>query len=633
MNVSHLIQTDFVLLEADWPADQSRQLIDQVRPSHVIVHRREAERDYYYLYSRKEALDLLPLGKSVRAAFDLHESAATPLLDHLTPIDALPARAVVLEDGRLVGYFDRDQVTFGGATGARATRSVEQASERQEAIDAESVQRSLVAELPETIPVNETVSLLVSLSAVPPTGTESLPLTVAIGSIIDIVVQPRSGVTIEGPSEGRLTVASAAETPPIQFKLRGNAIGPAQVRVLAFHQGQPLGMMTLSALVKEGAAAATTARAPSEQPLAPVSVRLPDLSLVIFENREGDETVLTMRLTAANPAENLNFKSFGPVRLKTDPARYFGELFTDIEALPVSTKAERETAQAMVAAKGAHLFRSVFPADLQAELWRLRDRVTSVQIQSEEPWIPWEICRLLGKDGDRVVEGPFLCEAFAITRWLMGVGRRLDLTLGKMAIVVPGDSELPFAQDERSYMLSLATGGRAVTEVPATFLDVTRELASGQYDSWHFSGHGAVRSEDPNRSAIYLANEAAFTPEALSGVATNLGLARPLVFLNACQVGRSGMSLTDIGGWARQFLNAGAAGFVGAYWSVYDRPAFDFAKALYGRLLTGMPIGQAAKEARVAIKSTGDPTWLAYTVFADPWAALTTTASSTPDPG
>jgi CHAT domain-containing protein len=94
------------------------------------------------------------------------------------------------------------------------------------------------------------------------------------------------------------------------------------------------------------------------------------------------------------------------------------------------------------------------------------------------------------------------------------------------------------------------------------------------------------------------------------------------VFLNACQIGRSVMSLTDIGGWASQFVRAGAGAFVGAYWSIYDKPACDFAQAFYGRMLAGMPIGRAAREARAEIKSAGDPTWLAYTVFADPLATV-----------
>jgi hypothetical protein len=71
-------------------------------------------------------------------------------------------------------------------------------------------------------------------------------------------------------------------------------------------------------------------------------------------------------------------------------------------------------------------------------------------------------------------------------------------------------------------------------------------------------------------------------------------------------------------------MNAGAGAFIGAYWNVYDQPAFDFAQALYRRLLGGMAIGKAVQEARAAIRSSGDPTWLAYTVFADPISQVET---------
>ena len=88
------------------------------------------------------------------------------------------------------------------------------------------------------------------------------------------------------------------------------------------------------------------------------------------------------------------------------------------------------------------------------------------------------------------------------------------------------------------------------------------------------------------------------------------------------------MSLTDVGGWARQFLHAGTGAFIGAYWSIYDQPASVFAQELYRRLLSGLPIGRAVQQARTAIKPAGDPTWLAYTVFADPLARVQEGTSS-----
>jgi CHAT domain-containing protein len=121
---------------------------------------------------------------------------------------------------------------------------------------------------------------------------------------------------------------------------------------------------------------------------------------------------------------------------------------------------------------------------------------------------------------------------------------------------------------------------------------------------------------------MHLESGESFSPENLVGVVTNLGKTAPLIFLNACQIGRSGLSLTDIGGWAEQFLAAGASAFIGAYWSVYDRQSCDFTREVYSRLLAGVPIGRAVQEARIAIRTRENPTWLAYTVFADPFATV-----------
>jgi CHAT domain-containing protein len=201
-----------------------------------------------------------------------------------------------------------------------------------------------------------------------------------------------------------------------------------------------------------------------------------------------------------------------------------------------------------------------------------------------------------------------------------GIGFKPSLALTNIALVLPSDSGLPFATSEGAYLLSLADGTRKAERIPATYLDVRAALASGKYDGLHFTGHGGFRAPDPNRSAILLENREELMPEDLCGVVRNLGQSRPLVFLNACQIGRGALSLTDIGGWAAQFLRAGAAAFIGAYWSVYDKAAHDFSQAVYNYLLAGRSIGKAVQEARLAIKPLGDPTWLAYTVFADPLA-------------
>ncbi|MBM4431623.1 MAG: CHAT domain-containing protein [Chloroflexi bacterium] len=615
MYLHEVAMDTFVVLQADWPAGKARHLIESLNPTHVIVHRTDGPRHLYYLFTRSLALGRLAAYHDhvpVREALDLHEHTSTPVADAYARAEGAPDRAVVIEEGRVVGFFDAAVAPRG------PTRRDLHLPERG---SVEPVPRSLVVDFPEQVRLAETVSLLVSLSA-EAVAAAALPLALAVGTQVDIVVQPRRGFDLVGPAEGSLVIADPEETLPLQFKLKATGLGPAQVRILAFQQGQPLGMITLAPTVIAATETVSEPARSHEQPMTPISVHVPDLSLLILEHQSQGKPAITFRLSAVNPSLGLNLKLFGPVVLRMPPLEYFNEFFQDIENLPLRTAQDKARAEQRLAGKGLTLFEKAMPEDLQVLLWSLRERIRSVQVQSEEPWIPWELCKLQGKEDGRVVEGPFLCEAFDMTRWLPQIGFQPTLTLQKMALVVPQDSGLPFAASERDYVLSLAKSGRHVKRVPARFLELTKALARGECDGWHFTGHGGFRAPDPNRSAMLLENREELTPEDLSGVVQNLGLTHPLVFLNACQIGRGAMSLTGIGGFAERFLRAGAGAFIGAYWSVYDQAAHDFAKALYSRLLGGMAIGQAVREARAAVKPLGDPTWLTYTLFADPLAVV-----------
>jgi hypothetical protein len=609
MDLKQAASTSFVRIEASWPAGRSHSLVERLEPAHVIL-RHAGPPEIYYLVSAHEAIDRLgrlPEEAQTSEAFDGAGLEPAPLVDGMEDVDLAPDLCIVLDEGRILGVYDAGEALAFDLMAGSAD---------------DSGGRMLVAEFPEQITLHQEASLLVSLTTeFTPAG--SLPVELPMGSELDIVVQPRRGLSLVGTGEGRLVVTGEAEGLPVQFKVRGEETGRGSLRILAFHQGRPLGVISLAPVVTESGGAAGSGNRALAEPLAPATARVPDLSLLILEAREGAETILSLRLTSTDPALGFNLKPFGPVRLRSDPYAYFQDFFRDIERLPIRTPADKAKAELRLAAKGASLFEAIVPEDLRRALWALRGRIASVQVQSEEPWIPWELCKLTGDDGGSVEEGPFLCEAFELTRWLPGLAQVPSLGLKNLALVVPSDSGLAFAVPETEFMLSLAAGDRRVERIPATFLDLHAALASGAYDGWHFSGHGSYRDEpNPERSALILESGDRLTPEDLGGRVANLGKARPLVFLNACQVGQSTMTLTGIGGWAGRFLRAGAGGFIGAYWSVYDRPAFDFAQAVYGHLLKGVPVGRAIREARLAARASGDPTWLAYTVFADPLATV-----------
>ncbi len=625
MNLEDFVNTSFVVLQSDWDVHRGREMVERLRPSHVIVHRVEDPGDYYYLFPIERAKTVLsraPNDVPLRYAFDLHEYQATTLLDAGTPLAVTSRPSVVHIGGRVLGFIEPASIAAAVegpvARSAGGTQTSAPASPPGSAPPEGSVSRTLTAEFPQRVVKGAEEWLIVSLVA-PTSGGLGLQVELPEGSQVDILVQSRRGFTLEGDPKGQLIV-QASET-FIRFKLRaGDDIGPAQLRVLAFFKGQTLGAIDLSPTIVPAAVAGAVQNQSVSQPLAPVAVRSPDLTMLIEERQSGGALEYSIRLTATDQNLGLNYKQFGPLRLLADPTKFFQDFYQDIEALPAN--ADKAEIASKLARRGAYLFQSIFPKDLQEELWRVRDKIQSVIIQSDEPWIPWELFKLVGEEDGQVVEGPYLCEAYTVTRWVPGLKFKQPLSLKNIAVIVPQDSGLPQADAERNDVLALKGAGREVTTIPATTAAVSDALASGKYDCFHFTGHGAARAQNPDRSTINLEKDQTLMPEEISGVVTNLRAARPVVFLNACQVGVSAMSLTGIGGWARRFMDAGAGAFIGSYWSVYDTPARSFARGLYSRLVAGTAIGQAVKEARLDIKSATDSTWLAYTVFADPLATV-----------
>ncbi len=280
MYLHEVASNAFVLLQAGWPVGKARQLIGRLEPTHVIVYRTDP-RDYYHLYTKSEALGRLagaPDQISLYYAFNLHEYTATPTLDAYANAETAPDRSVVIEDGLVIGFFD---VTVPPP----ASESFKRGMDARDHEPAEPVPRSLVADFPEQVRLAETVSLLVSLSVESAQGTV-LPIALPVGARVDVVVQPKRGFVLEGTGEGSLVISDEEETLPLQFRLKAAELGLGKIRVLSFHQGQPLGAITLAPAVVPAVEAAAEQRHSHEQPVALVSVQQPDLSLLILEHED-----------------------------------------------------------------------------------------------------------------------------------------------------------------------------------------------------------------------------------------------------------------------------------------------------------------------------------------------------------
>ncbi len=319
-------------------------------------------------------------------------------------------------------------------------------------------------------------------------------------------------------------------------------------------------------------------------------------------------------------------------RLDADPYSQFKDLFAHLEEIGAGEDAHEEDRKRMrreVEGLGATLGAKLLPA-------RLRDRLRSYHVPtrgpdesaptllviSAEPWIPWELLRLRDSAG----EGPFLAEVFALSRWLWDLPAPLALPLKRIGLVVSARSGLPKAPIERKIVHELEEdGAREVEDVRASLNAVLDGFAAGRFTGWHFAGHGWTKEENPDLWNVTLNDDGeALKALDLDAPGCDLRGQRPLVFLNACRSARANLALSGAGGLAQAFLEAGAGAVVGTHWSIVDRCAPDFARAFYRFFLQGKPIAEAARQARLWLREEfpGDPTWLAYTLFAHPRAAV-----------
>lgn len=611
MRLHPIISRNFLYLDQRRTIEETRRLLRATKPRYLVV---AVDADRYLVATRdfEERVAGAPGSTSLEESRLLEE--LLPAEVH-APGEGEPDRgpSLVAEYGAVTGV-----LTWRAGGGRRNTGEPDRGDGGEE-VDAT---RYVRADIPEEVFAGERVLLSVEVGS----RESSLPVHLPGGARLDVVVQARQGLVVEGDSAGTLALPAEGATSRVEFWLRAADPGAGDVRVYVYDEGTPLGAVALHPRVL--ASPAMRAPASPQTPLltgaafldtAPAAAP-PDLSLLILEERGEGATVLRMRVTARDTALGLNFREFGPVRMDMDPRAYFHDFFADIKALGRDGPADRTRRK--LEARGERLFETLLPADLQALLWDLRTRITSVEIHSSEAWIPWELCRMTGPgEAGGVVAGPFFCEAFEITRWIPGIPRRPRLTLDNLAIVMQNDPELFALPEERRDLLSLAGAGRVVEEVPARYVEVAEALAAGSYDGFHFSGHGSARAPDADRSAIFLDDDE-LRPEDLSGVMRNLGRANPLVFLNACHGARGGVSLVGAGGWAHRWLQAGAGAFVAAYWTVDDQTACDFSRAFYREIRGGRTVGAAVRAARLAVRTDHDPTWLAYAVFCDTSAVV-----------
>jgi CHAT domain-containing protein len=141
----------------------------------------------------------------------------------------------------------------------------------------------------------------------------------------------------------------------------------------------------------------------------------------------------------------------------------------------------------------------------------------------------------------------------------------------------------------------------------------------------HFAGHGRFDPDAPDDSIIELL-DTSLKPSDVA-LATIGSTDRPIMFVNACEIGNRGWSLTQIGGWADAFCDVKFTAFVGPYWAVDDAVAHKAALRFYEELRGKATLGEAMRTVRRQYLEDKDhpyhPSWLAYTLHCHPNVTVT----------
>ncbi len=346
-----------------------------------------------------------------------------------------------------------------------------------------------------------------------------------------------------------------------------------------------------------------------------------------------DERTLSFELSSTVPNARFHHQPMGSVRLSHAPLQQLHALFENLSQLARQrTSHHRAPAQQADVREhlerlGQRLYRDLFPPELKRVYRSVRalesNEPLTLLITSDEPWIPWELAKPYERadEARALIDDPFLCERFRMTRWLAGGAPPPSLQVNTLALVSPR-SDLPYTHREQTYFAELATRAPQVDVLPTfgTAAAVRAGLRDGAAHVWHFACHGSFADDDPDTAAVVLDDGELRADDIVGALETGINASHALVMLNACNTGRQGFALTGLGGWARQWVRAGASAFIGAQWEAHDELAAEFAVAFYEQLWAGAPLAEAAHAARMQIKALEptNPTWLSYAVYGHP---------------
>ena len=395
---------------------------------------------------------------------------------------------------------------------------------------------------------------------------------------------------------------------------------------------------TLGIAVRSFAVARTESAIASVAPVQPaVTATIPaptgplnDLEIIIQRFPEDPPGVLRWHYTSANPDVVLPEE---PIRTQigNEPRRFAQYLLENIDA--------KETDPDL--AEVIRGFGIIIAKNIPQPVWHAlhivaaapRGQVPNVLILSDEPFVPWELAvterplssGLKTENSLPAILGAQVC----IGRWVLAADQRPalpppdELTIKNMA-VVSGRYKIRNRLKEAEREAAELREKYGAADV-AAILPVVRRCLKGTplAQAIHFALHGRYSPEDIAKDGILLVDQKVLGPIAVTGYELDKhDDERPLIFLNACQVGTGDSLLGTYSGMGSAFLIAGAAAVVAPLWSVDDGKARAVALQFYENVLEkGVSPAEFIRGLRAGFQKDADvvdATPLAYQFFGHP---------------
>lgn len=642
-------QEQILVLSAAQSSASALASLAAADPVWVVVIREEEWTADPYLYAFRPAeiqglLAARPGGMPLRVALDLHETGASgqdteqgrtvaapgggggPSVRRTVVVDDDRAPTRVLEIGRdaVRGSLPRGGITIGRDLALAPPPPVA------------TIDMRLSTQAPAAIPpgaddflevvIADATDAVVLPGAVTARGSATEPISVLLTIAGD-------SVAVTGPRVLKLPPPRPNAASQGVFELRAVHEGTVQAAVIFRQGGSELGSISHRIHVS-AAGSGIPQRADGETAAASRAAADDGVLLLQVEPRvAGGEIRYQYRVQC--PRLGLDFAPFESPRLLAPSGSaadselaFVRRIYEHMTNQLLRTQDQVARFKLEVEAFAEDLCAQLFPPDLIRLLWDGRDQIDAVRVMSWEPYIPWELVKLAlpqqQKSDDR-----FLAQ-YGLVRWLAGrsAARSLSLTnWSYYAATYPNNPADDVTREVDYFTTRLPQRGIQPVHVASTYDAFVGALQNPGFDVLHVACHGDVKEDSIEKAELVISDEVVNGRPRFVSISANVvgkvarfGARRPLVFLNACEAGRLGESLTAWGGWPSRLIGAGAGAFIGASWPVRDVASNAFATAFYESLLDGKSLSEAASGARTAAAAIGDATWLSFKVFGDPHA-------------